>query len=305
MMREPLKIGIIGTDTSHAVAFTRIINDRNNPHYIEGGKVVVAYPGGSSDFPLSASRVEGYMNELETLYGVERVKTPEEVADRCDAIMLLSSDGRVHLEQLKLVAPYRKPVFIDKPLALSTCEALNLFELANDWDLPVMSCSSLRFSEAVSQELAKSDPSGIQSAEAYGPLNIEPTQSYYYWYGIHTVELLYSVMGPGCSRVRVSTERNGDLLIGLWEDGRIGLARCRRESDKGFGVRIDRAEGISVIDANAGGKPSYANLVQEVLTFFSTGKSPIHWKETVEIISFLEAAERSRTDGGSYQDIFF
>src|SRR4051812_4662121 len=119
-MEAELRIGIIGTDTSHAVSFTKLLNDSSHPHSIRGGRVVAAYPGGSPDFPLSANRVEGFMTELEEQYGVTRMKTIEEVAACSDALLLLSADGRVHLEQLSLIAPFRKPVYIDKPLALST-----------------------------------------------------------------------------------------------------------------------------------------------------------------------------------------
>ena len=42
-----LKIGMIGLDTSHAVAFTKLLNDPNNPFHVTGGKVMMACPVGS------------------------------------------------------------------------------------------------------------------------------------------------------------------------------------------------------------------------------------------------------------------
>ena len=56
-MPDRMKIGIIGTDTSHSIAFTELLNDPNHRYHVKGGEIVVAYPGGSPDFELSASRV--------------------------------------------------------------------------------------------------------------------------------------------------------------------------------------------------------------------------------------------------------
>lgn len=97
-MKE-LKVGIIGLDTSHVVAFTGLLNDKNHEYHIPGGKVLVAYPGGSPDFELSIGRVKGFTEELQTKYGVEIVDSVEAVAEASDAILLESVDGRVHLEQ--------------------------------------------------------------------------------------------------------------------------------------------------------------------------------------------------------------
>ena len=99
-MKE-LKVGIIGLDTSHVVAFTGLLNDKNHEYHIPGGKVLVAYPGGSPDFELSIGRVKGFTEELQTKYGVEIVDSVEAVAEASDAILLESVDGRVHLEQFK------------------------------------------------------------------------------------------------------------------------------------------------------------------------------------------------------------
>lgn len=305
MMREALRIGIIGTDTSHAVLFTTFINDVNHQHHVPGGKVIAAFPGGSPDFPLSASRVEGFMETIEHDFGVDRVGSLEEVAARSDALLLLSADGRVHMEQFRKVAPYRKPVFIDKPFALSVQEAISIFELANQWDVPVMSSSSLRYAEPIVRDLDMHGCDSITKADVQGPLVIEPTQSRYFWYGLHSVEMLYAIMGPGCKQVQVVVEPSGERLIGLWSDGRQGTAMCISEGDSRFMAHIHRGATISTLDAESGAAPYYASLIAQVMPFFHTGQSLVHWRETVEIIAFLEAAEKSRATGSSVQPLSF
>jgi len=303
MQRSPLRIGIIGTDTSHAIAFTRMINDVNDHYYIPGGKVMAAYPGGSADFPLSASRVEGFMETLEDEFGVARVDSLEALTRQCDAYLLLSADGRIHLDQLREIVHSRRPVFIDKPLALSFKEAKSIFELANYWDVPIMSSSSLRFLEPLVHDLDCFGRHSITAAAVQGPLVIEPTQSRYFWYAIHAAEMLYSIMGPGCREVRAEREATGDRLIGIWRDGRRGEVLCRSDGDDRFMAQLDRHGTITKLDARDSATPFYASLVAQIIPFLQTGRSPVHWRETTEIIAFLEAAEMSLAAGGVAQPV--
>ncbi|MGC9055180.1 MAG: hypothetical protein ACP5KS_15005, partial [Candidatus Hydrogenedens sp.] len=92
-----LKIGLIGLDTSHVIAFTRLFNDPNNPKHIPGARVTLGYRGGSPDLEASYTRVDGFTERLKKEYGVEIVNTIEELCSRVDAVMLTSVDGRVHL----------------------------------------------------------------------------------------------------------------------------------------------------------------------------------------------------------------
>src|SRR3982750_931903 len=110
-----LRIGMIGLDTSHATAFTELLNNPNSKNHVAGGKVVAAFKGGSPDIESSASRVEGYTKQLEEKYGVKIVGTIEELCQQVDAILLESVDGRPHLEQVRPGIKAHKPVFIDKP----------------------------------------------------------------------------------------------------------------------------------------------------------------------------------------------
>jgi len=296
-----LKIGLIGTDTTHAVAFTDLINNVNNIHYIAGGQIIAAYPGGSHDFPLSFNRVEGFMERLSSEFGVIRMDSLEELAARSDAIMLESADGRVHLEQFRTIASYGKPVFIDKPLALNYQDALDIKSIAELNRTPIMSCSALRYAEQLTQDLECKGRSGITSAEVFGPLNVEPTQSYFFWYGIHSVEMLYAIMGAGCLELKTETYDGYNLITGHWRDGRIGTVRCNHNVDSGFGATIHRDQQASFVDIQAGTKPFYASLLEHVVPFLKTGLSPVDWRETVEIIRFLEAAEQSRQQGNIIQ----
>jgi len=292
-----ITIGMIGLDTSHAISFTKLLNDPNQIGHIPGGKVSVAFPGGSPDFELSINRVAGYTREIQEKFGVRIVETPEEVASQCDAILLESSDARVHLELFRRIAPYGKPVFIDKPLTLRAAEAEEIGRLAQQYQVPVMSSSSLRYARTMHAALEGGNV--VVGADVQGPISIEPTQSYYFWYGIHLAEMLFTIMGTGCKEVTAVSSSEYDLIVGKWQDGRVGSIRGGRGEEYPFGATVFGSKGPVQCDAQGDGFPFYAELLQDVMTMFKTGSPVLDWEETVEIIRFLEAAEESRLKGST------
>lgn len=292
-----IRIGLIGLDTSHAVIFTRLLHDAGDVYHIPGAVVSAAYPGGSPDFPLSISRVDKFTEDVREMSGARITNTPEETAEQCDALMLLAADGRSHLELFRRIAPYRKPVFIDKPLALSSADAEEIGRLAAEHGITVMSASSLRYTLSLVQELEREGAGPVQGTDVYGPMPVEATQSWYFWYGIHAVEMLFSIMGPGCREVFAASTENHELLTGTWEDGRIGAVRGSRSGHHGFSAVIHRAEESVHVDAQASGKPYYADLLERVMDMFKSGRSMLPLEQSIEVIRFLEAAEESRDTG--------
>ncbi len=294
---DVMNIGLVGTDSSHAVAFTKLLSDLTDANHVPGGKVIAAFSGGSIDFPLSADRVEGFMATLVSEFGVRRVQTPEEVAEACDAILLTSADGRVHLDQFRRIAPYGKPVFIDKPLALTSRDADEIFRIARQHQVPFMSSSALRYVQPIADELELRGATAVTGADVIGPLAVEPTQSYYFWYGIHSVELLYALMGRGCSEVQVTTTDAYDLITATWEDGRLGTVKLSRLPETPFSAIIHREGQSSAVEIDLVRKPLYAGLLEQIIRLFHTQIPPLDWVETLEVIRFVEAAEESRRSG--------
>ncbi len=228
-----LRLGIIGTDTSHVTAFTQILNDESSPDHVPGGHVVAAYKGGSPDIESSASRVDQYADELRTKWNVRFYPTIPELCRNVDAVLLESVDGRVHLAQARAVIAAHKPLFIDKPLASTLEDAREIARLATVAGVPWFSSSSLRFGE-IAERMKFTDTTGV---ETWGPGPLEPHhQLDLSWYAIHPIELLYSLMGPGCEEVSRTYSPDADLLVGRWKDGRIGTVRVLRPySDYGAG----------------------------------------------------------------------
>jgi hypothetical protein len=288
-----LKIGLIGLDTSHVVAFTELINNPTNKNHVPGGKVVVAFKGGSADIESSSSRVEGYTKELQEKYGVRILPTIEEVCREADVIMLTSVDGRPHLEQARPVIAARKPLFIDKPLAGSLKDALTILRLCAEANVPVFTSSAYRYYDSLT-ELKKADVGEIKGAISYGPCSYEEHHPDLFWYGVHPTEALFTVMGTGCETVTRVATKDTDVVTGIWQGGRVGTMRGLRNGSTPNKVILFGTK--SVAEQKGGG--DYAPLLREVMTFYRTGKSPVPAAETREIFAFMEAADESKRQEG-------
>ncbi len=290
----PLRLGMIGLDTSHVIVFTKTFNDPTAPNHVPGGKVVAAFKGGSPDIESSASRVEGYTKDLVEKYGVKIYDSIEELAKNVDAILIESVDGRPHLDQFRRTLAAKKPVYIDKPLAGSLKDAVEIVRLSRESGVPIFSSSSLRYPpDSFASKFAKIGD--ITSVYSIGPAEFEPHHPDFYWYGIHCVEALYTVLGAGCVTVQRTHAENTDIITGVWSDGRVGIAQGNRKTFKGYGVTAVGTKGV----ATAGEKQTYNGLTVEIMKFLQTGISPVPAETTLELMAFMEAADESKRRGGA------
>src|SRR5579871_5532939 len=236
--KPPLRAGIIGLDTSHVVAFTQTLNNPQTKGVLSRVRVVAAYPGGSPDIPDSKNRVEGFTKTLREKFGVEIVDSIDDLLKKVDVVFLESVDGRPHLEQVKPVFRAKKPVFIDKPVAGSLADAVEIYRLAKESGTPCFSSSSLRFSSGIRG--VRSDPEfgGVLGCDSYGPCSLEPHHPDLFWYGIHGVEALFTIMGTGCESVTRTTTDNAEFVTGKWKDGRVGTFRGIRKGKTEYGALV-------------------------------------------------------------------
>lgn len=288
-----IRVGVIGLDTSHAPAFAKLMNDPDAKDDVAGCKVVAAYPKGSPDIESSTSRVPGYTEEFKKL-GVEIVDSIPALLEKVDCVLLETNDGRPHLEQVLPVLKAGKPCFIDKPIAGSLTDAVAIFEAAKHYKTPIFSSSSLRYTPTALEARAGAYGT-IYSSEAFSPASLEKTHPDLFWYGIHGVELLFTTMGTGCESVTRAQTDGLELCVGVWKDGRIGTFRGLRVTGaSGYGGKLFTSKGIKDHGTFAGYRP----LAVEIVKFFKTKDVPISEEETLQIYTFMEAADESKRQGG-------
>jgi len=289
-----LRLGLIGLDTSHVIAFTSLLNKTNSKDHVSGGKVVAAFKGGSPDVVSSSTRVDGYTRQLQEQFGVKIVASIEELCQQVDALLLESVDGRPHLEQARPVIKARKPLFIDKPVAGSLRDAIEIYRLAKESNVPVFSSSSYRFHEEIIA-LKKSDVGEIRNVISYGPAHLESHHPDMFWYGVHPTEALFTIMGTGCESVVRSASQDSDVITGTWSGGRIGTLVGLRTAKTPNKVIVFGSKDVAEQKPGSGG---YAALVREIIKFFQTGRPPVLAEETIEMFAFMEAADESKRAGG-------
>jgi predicted dehydrogenase len=292
---KPMRLGIIGLDTSHCIEFTKIFNDPINPEHIPGFRVVAAYKGGSPDIDASRNRIEGFTAELRDKWKIKIVDDIPTLCTMVDAVLEESLDGRVHLAELRPVLAAGKPVFIDKPMADSYHDASEIARLARQAGVPWFSSSSLRFWEETQRLKVAPEAGGIVGCDVYGPCPIQPQQPDLMWYGVHAIETLYTILGPGCETVTRVKTTDTDVVIGKWRDGRIGVIRGIRKGTHDYGITL---YGTKTVLRSGSHIETYGPLLDQIAKFFRTRVPPVNPEETLEIIAFMEAADISKTRGG-------
>lgn len=287
----PIRIGIIGLDTSHVIVFTKYFNVT---HKSGNFRIVAAYPYGSADIESSASRIPKYIAEVKS-YGVEIVDSIAGLLQMVDAVLLETNDGRLHKEQAFQVINAKKPLFVDKPVAATFSDVLDIYKKARETKVPMFSASSLRYMKTCHQVKNENAVGKVLGADTFCMASLEPHHVDLFWYGIHGVEILMTVMGTGCESVTRFYKDDMDIVVGLWADGRIGTFRGTRAGKYDYGGTVFGSNGNMTL----GKLDAYDELCVKISEFFTTGKAPVEEAETVEIYAFMQAADESKRSGGA------
>ncbi|HIE28466.1 TPA: Gfo/Idh/MocA family oxidoreductase [Candidatus Poribacteria bacterium] len=296
-----INLGIVDFDTSHVVAFTQRLNHIgvSEEQWVDGAKIVIGCPGESI---MSPERIPEYTKTVKE-FGVELVDKPEDIIGKVDGVLVESVDGSVHYERAKPFIEAGLPTYIDKPFACSVKDAKALVELADKNGVPLFSSSSLRYAlEIVALKEKEGEIGKVIGADTYSPASLSPRNPGLFNYGIHAVEPLYALMGPGCESVRSVSTEGVDVVTGLWKDGRVGVVRGIRAGSGGFGFTAFCEKSIQSATIDSG--YIYRELLKRIVEMFQTGKPPIDISETVEIVAFIEAANKSGEQGAKRVSLF-
>ncbi|EPR67854.1 Gfo/Idh/MocA family protein [Cyclobacterium qasimii] len=288
--KEDLKVGLVGLSV-HSAAFSKILNDPNKKKDLFGCKMVALYhPPGNPDVDFTPEQLSSYQKDVEEM-GVTMVESMEHLIEMVDVVMIETNDGRPHMKEVLPALKAGKPVFVDKPVAEDLQGVVDIYKEAEKYGVPIFSSSALRYMESA-QNI---NPSEVISAHTFSPAALEKSHTDLFWYGIHGIEYLFTVMGPGCVEVQqVQHSEAEDLVIGHWKDGRVGVFRGIREGKRDFGGTVFKENEI----VDLGSFKGYRSLVVKVVEFFLQNKAPVSAEETFEIYAFMEAAQESKNKGG-------
>ena len=297
-----LKLGILDFDTSHAVEFTKRLNHVgiDKDQWVDGAKVVVGCPGESK---LSPERIAGYTDQMKKME-VPLVDKPADMIGKVDAMLIEAVDGSVHWERAKPFLTAGVPCYVDKPFTCSVADAHKIVELAAKNKLPLFSSSSLRFAPELVHYLADAKHGKVLGAVTWGPAplsGVENRNQGLFHYGIHAIEVLYTLMGRGCESVTCTSDKAADVVTGHWKDGRVATIRGNRSGPGVYGAIVFAEK--STQSLNIGTKYIYRELLKKIVETYTTGKPPIDIAVTVEIVAFIEAAFKSANNHGMVQKV--
>jgi hypothetical protein len=293
--RDQIKLGMLDFDTSHVVEFAKRLNHQgiSADQWVDGARIVIACPGESIIMP---ERIPGYKREIEQI-GIPLVARPEEMIGKVDGMLIESQEGGVHWDRARPFLAAGIPCYVDKPFTCGIDDARRLRDLAAEKKLPIFSSSSLRYAPELVQFVADPRHGKILGALAYGPAHLHDRNPGLFHYGIHAVEILYTLMGPGCERVTCIHEDKVDVVTGHWKDGRVATVRGIREGKSDYGCLVFTEQGVREVPI--GTRYIYRELLKNIVEMFRTRKAPLDINVTVEIVGFIAAALRSGNNHGA------
>jgi hypothetical protein len=297
-----IRLGMLDFDTSHCVAFTQRINHTgvDEKQFVDGAQVVIGCPGESK---LSPERIAGFTTEMKKL-GVPLVDKPEEMIGKVDAMLIESVDGTVHLERSKPFLDAGIPCFIDKPFTCSVADGKKLIAVAEKKKVPIFSSSSLRYAPEVIEFTQDARPGKLIGCVVHSPASLPALpdrNAGLFHYGIHGVEVLYTLMGPGCQRVTCTHESGTDVVTGTWKDGRVATFRGIRDGAAGYGFTAFSEKGIKTVSIKT--DMIYRELCKKIVETFEKKMSVLDPNITLEIVAFIEAANKSGENHGAVETI--
>jgi len=294
-----LRLGILDFDTSHVVEFTKRLNHVGiaQDQWVDGAKIVIGCPGESKIMP---ERIPGYVAEMKK-YGVPLVEKPDEMIGKVDGMLIESQEGTPHYERAKPFLEAGIPCFIDKPFTCSVDHARKIIDLAEQKKVPIFSSSSLRYAPDLVQFTKEEKHGKVLGAMTYGPASEHERNPGLFHYGIHAVEILYTLMGSGCDRVSCVYEKNAEVTTGHWKDGRVASVRGIRSGKADYGAIAFCEKGVQAIPISTG--LIYRELLKKIVEMFQTGKSPLDPAVTLEIVGFIESAHKSAMNHGAGEKV--
>jgi|GEM_PF-1162904 len=281
-----LKIAMLGADSSHTEAYAELMNIPDSPFY--GRAKVVSLWGEDQD----QARQKARQTNIESV-----AKTPEAALQDVDLVMVESRYGEDHYPLAKLAIEAGIPTFIDKPITNSLQEAQSLADLAKTKQVPLFSCSPLRYAVEVlalqqHPDFSSTWRSGnIAGLAAYPPLGERANNIYFY--GVHMIELLVTIFGRGVVGLQYAKGKHTDVVIVQYEDARTVTINLLRDTKEIYHVACFVEQRTLLAEINAWGD-FYIRTLEQILTFGETKRSPIPFTETLEIMRILDAIDHAK-----------
>jgi predicted dehydrogenase len=229
---------------------------------------------------------------------VEFVGSVDELLDRVDGVLVLAVSGNRHLEFARPALERGMPTYVDKPLACTMADAKEMHRLAGAHKARCYSASSLRFATEI-ESLPREKIGDIVAIDAFGPGEVNDGAPGLLHYGVHTVEMVDAIWGPGVSRVSAIELPDRHLVDLEYKDGRYARIRLERKGSYDFGATVHGTKGLHQFTVNFG--PVYDRLVRGMVRFFEGGPAPASLDHILENMAVMVGGNASIAADGTWQ----
>jgi predicted dehydrogenase len=286
-----LRVGIVGSDNSHALAYSSLINIEK----AAGDEVRAVAIWGQE---VERTQEVADKAKIEAI-----VATPEEMIGLVDAVFVEDRHGGLHAAHALPFLERGLPVFVDKPIAISLDDVGRIIAAANASGSFLTSFSSLRIAETTDVLAAQSSAIGeIRAAQFAGPCDFESIYGGSYFYATHVVEIALRLVGEDI--VSVSAVRSGKAAAVnvIWGNGALGTFTYLGDAQYHFHATLFGTEGMASgeILANHDG---YRLALQTVLAGIRSGVRPYTDEQMARPVAIVHAMETSLANGGKTVDI--
>ncbi|MEM7624685.1 MAG: Gfo/Idh/MocA family oxidoreductase [Planctomycetota bacterium] len=289
----PFRLGAVGVDSSHLPEFTRRINERFDAG-LTRCRVTAFWADGQHDMP--ADQVATWVADTEAL-GARPHDQLDTMLDAVDGVMVLTVNGHKHLAHATPALERGLPTYVDKPLTCDPAEAKTLLALSEKYGARCYSASSLRFAAEVHGAKA-ADLGALAAIDAYGPGELHELMAGTFFYGVHTIEMVDALWGPGVAEVSARQTEDRDLLQMRYHDGRTACLRLERRGAYDFGATVHGSKAIQSFKVDFA--TVYDRLIDAMIRFFAEGEAPVSLVDIVENVAVMAAANRSFTLDGAW-----
>jgi predicted dehydrogenase len=289
-----IRIGIIGSDNSHADRYAELCNLPDDPRFkqthVAEAKVVALF-----GIPEHAERTKevSTKNRIPTV-----VSSPEELIGKIDLAICVFRKGSLHAKYSLPIVAAGIPIYVDKPFASNVADARAMLAAADKRGTPITTFSSFRVAQSTLQfkaELEKIGP--VTYGISLGPGDRKSEYDGLIFYGIHAVEVMLAVFGHGVRDVRAVDQNNNIVATVTYPDDRIVTLVFIGNAKYAFRAIAFGKKGEATFTPGTG--TYYRDALMAVIEMAKTRKRPLTNEQMLEQVQIFHAIEQSLQNGGA------
>jgi len=287
-----IKLGIVGSDNSHADRFSEICNlESTKPELRIKGARVVAICGKDQEPERTAEVAKN--NNIPLI-----VDKPEELIGKIDAALVVYRDGNLHAPNALPLIKAGIPTFVDKPFSLQVGDARRMLSAAEKAGAILTSYSTLRFVPSFQKWLKGLKKLGnVSVGTVSGPANPDYPLGGMAFYGVHCVELMQEVFGLGVKKVYTSeVDKDAVVNVAYGSNSVVGINLLKKPKYI-FHIAVFGEKGMATHEIDA--SVAYTTGLKHFLKVVRTGKLPVEHDQMLEVVKVIAAMSRSHKSGGA------